>query len=720
MDTHSTKGLMKVVIDDSSLEHYNSKITERYERYLAKKREIENVEGSVAEFAKGYEKFGIHKTPEGIVYKEWAPGASALCLFGDFNDWRRHEFQGSRDEFGVWTVQIPNKQGEYPIKHGQRLKAGLTLANGEQAERIPAWANYTVQNVETTLYDAVFWDPPTSYEWKYPLPDPPRSLKVYECHIGMSSEHGVVNTYTDFTEHVLPKIVETGYTAIQLMAIMEHVYYGSFGYHVTNFFAVSSRYGTPDDLKKLIDTAHSYGVYVFLDMIHSHASSNVLDGLNHFDGTDHQYFHEGGRGRHEMWDSRLFNYNHWEVMRFLLSNVRWYLEEYNFDGFRFDGVTSMLYRHHGIKFAFSGHYHEYFDDEKVDKEAHVYIMLANDLIHTLRPEAIVIAEDVSGMPTLCRPIEEGGFGFDYRLNMSVPDKWIQLLKEYRDEEWNMGNVAFTLTNRRWNEKCIAYAESHDQSIVGDKTIAMWLFDKEIYTNMALNSAYTPVVHRGLALHKMIRLITHALGGEAYLCFMGNEFGHPEWVDFPREGNGYSHHHCRRQWHLRDDPGLHYHYLWQFDKAMNNLENEYHWLVSKEQYISLAHEEDKIMVFERGPVLFVFNFHPSKSFEHYRVGTKWPYEHIILLDTDQKSFNGHDRLSHGHSNPFPIIKDPWHNRPNYIQLYLPSRCGIVLRPLIEDEERSKFGLPSLRQQAREEVPPSEEVAKPIMTTSQLSR
>ncbi len=468
-----------------------------------------------------------------------------------------------------------------------------------------------VQNKGSVLYDGIYWDPPKPYEWKHErLAEYPTSHRIYECHVGMSSEEGKINTYRNFADYVIPRIKKNGYNVIQLMAIMEHVYYASFGYHVTNFFAVSSRFGTPDDFKYLVDKAHENGLMVIIDCIHSHASNNVMDGINYFDGTDHQYFHAGPKGYHKLWDSRLFNFSHWEVIRFLLSSLRLYIDEYKIDGFRFDAVTCIMYTHHGIHMSFSGHYHEYFGGN-ADTEGIVYLMMANYLIHQLNPKAITIAEDVSGMPTLCRPVTEGGIGFDYRLNMSVPDKWIKLLKEVKDEEWNMGNITFTLTNRRYNEKCVAYVESHDQAIVGDKTISMWLFDREIYDGMHIKRSPSLIIDRGMALHKMLRLITFALGGEAYLTFMGNEFGHPEWIDFPRPGNSWSYHYCRRQWHLVDDPNLRYHLLYNFDVAMLELDAKFGVLNNQYQYITLAHESDKVIVFERADLLFIFNFHPTK-------------------------------------------------------------------------------------------------------------
>ena len=586
----------------------------------------------------------------------------------------------------------PEYNGELVIKHNSKVKVNLTLPNGKREDRNPVWSRYLIQNKDSLLYDTVFWHPEAKYQWKNEgFHKRPTNLRIYEAHVGMSSIEPRVTTYREFADLILPRVKEAGYTAIQLMAIMEHAYYGSFGYHVTNFFAVASRSGTPDDLKYMMDTAHGMGLYVIMDIIHSHASSNVLDGINHFDGTDYLYFHGGPRGFHKLWDSRVFNYSNWETLRLLLSNCAWYMDEYHFDGFRFDGVTSMLYAHHGINYAFSGGLHEYFNDG-IDMDGQVYLMLANYLIHTKNPEAISIAEDVSGMPTLCRPIEEGGFGFDYRLNMSVPDKWIQLLKEHTDETWNIGNICFTLTNRRYNEKHVGYSESHDQAIVGDKTISMWLFDQEIYHNMGLNKHPTIVVDRGMALHKMIRLITFTLSGEAYMNFMGNEFGHPEWIDFPRVGNNFSYHFCRRQWDLCDNKSLRYTFLFNFDKAMNRLDDIFHVLNAKSQFITLMHEKDKLIIFERGDLLFVFNFHPSQSFEHYRVGTKWASEHFIILDSDESRFGGKNRLSYGHNNKFPVKNEKWNHRSNYFQMYIPSRTVIVL---IAEENVDKYDLTKLQ-------------------------
>ena len=680
----------ELINQDHSLKSFEWSIKRRNEHFKNQLRQIESNEESLENFSNSYKKMGLHLLPNNdIQYREYAPGAKGVALFGEFNNWKRDEYWAERDKYGFWNLIIPNDNGQPRIKHGTKVKSNVVLSNGNWVDRNPIWIEFLYQNPNSLIFDGVFWNPEPKYEWKYSkthLPKP-KSLRIYEAHIGMSSFDPKVSTYLEFANNILPRIKKTGYTAVQLMAIMHHANYASFGYHVNNFFAVSSRFGKPEELMYLIDKAHELGLFMIMDIVHSHASSNVDDGFNLWDGTDYLYFHGGKMGHHSLWDSRLFNYSSYETLRFLLSNCAYYSKKFHFDGFRFDGITSILYRNHGIRYSFSGDYNEYFSDN-FDEDGGVYLMLANKLLHQINPDVITIAEDVSGMPGLCLTVEQGGFGFDYRLNMSVSDKWIQLLKEYKDEDWNLGNLVFTLTNRRYNEKHVGYCESHDQSIVGDKTIAMWLFDKEMYWNMSCGSPETIIISRGMALHKLIRLITFSLGGEAYLCFMGNEFGHPEWVDFPRPGNGFSYAHCRRRWDLCDNKGLRYKYLYNWDVAMNKLDDVFNFISSPFQYISLKHEDDKIIVFEKGDLLFVFNFHSYKSYENYKIGTKWGTQHKIILDSDEFRFFGKGRLEYGHGHFFPIIREGWNNRPNHFNLYIPSRTCMVL---IAEENIKKYDL-----------------------------
>jgi len=636
-------------------------------------------ESALESFTTSYKTFGIHFNSDGSVQcLEWAPGAKQLYLAGDFNDWNRENYPYKKLEYGKWELTIPPKSDGTPaIKHLSEIKIVVENHHGQKVDRISPWATYVVQppREEGVTFRQHIWNPSDCvYQFKYPKVPKPSSLRIYECHVGIATQEYKVGTYQEFKDNMLDRIVDLGYNTIQLMAIMEHAYYASFGYQVTSFYAASSRFGTPEDLKELVDVAHSKGLYVMLDVVHSHASKNVLDGLNQFDGTNAGFFHDGPNGNHPLWDSRLFNYSEYEVLRFLLSNLRWYIEEYQFDGFRFDGVTSMLYHSRGAGQGFSGHYDEYFG-LNVDTDALIYLMLANYMLHTFYHDCITIAEDVSGMPSSCRPVNEGGLGFDYRLGMAIPDMWIKLLKEIKDDDWNMGNIVHTLTNRRWMEKTVSYAESHDQALVGDKTVAFWLMDKEMYTHMSVTSDPSLIIDRGIALHKMIRLITHSLGGEAYLNFIGNEFGHPEWLDFPRDGNQSSYHYARRQWNLVDSDLLKYKFLNNFDKSMNRLENKYGWLNDNPGYVSLKHEDDKIIAYERAGLLFVFNFHPTKSFTDYKVGLNLSGSLKIVLNSDNAEYGGHNRIDNDIT--YTTTDGEWSGRKNHIYLYLPTRTGLVL-------------------------------------------
>ncbi|KAL6251544.1 alpha-1,4-glucan branching enzyme [Rhinocladiella similis] len=663
---------------DPWLEPFRDALKHRFAKAQKWIKSIDETEGGLEKFSRGYENMGFTFSPNGdITYREWAPNAEQAYLIGEFNNWNRESHPMKKNHYGVWELHLPAKDGVPAIAHNTKLKISMVIPGGERIERIPAWITRVTQDLSVSpVYEAVLWNPPQSerYVFKNPRPPYPKSARIYEAHVGISSPDLKVATYKEFTKNMLPRIKWLGYNVIQLMAIMEHAYYASFGYQVNSFFAASSRYGTPDDLKELIDTAHGMGITILLDVVHSHASKNTLDGLNMFDGSDHLYFHEGAKGRHELWDSRLFNYGHHEVLRFLLSNLRFWMEEYQFDGFRFDGVTSMLYTHHGIGTGFSGGYHEYFGPS-VDEDGVVYLMLANEMLHNIYPNCITIAEDVSGMPALCLKLSLGGVGFDYRLAMAVPDMYIKLLKEKSDDQWDIGNIAFTLTNRRHGEKTIAYCESHDQALVGDKSLMMWLADAEMYTHMSTLTEFTPTIERAMSLHKMIRLVTHALGGEGYLNFEGNEFGHPEWLDFPRAGNDNSFWYARRQLNLTEDHLLRYKFLNEFDRSMQWTEEKYGWLHSPQAYVSLKNESDKVLVFERAGLLWIFNFHPTMSYTDYRVGVEVPGVYRIVLDTDDTQFGGLGR--NAKETRFFTTDMPWNDRKNFTQVYIPTRTALVL-------------------------------------------
>ena len=654
---------LKLWQDDPYLEPYKKEIWSRHERTELKRLEISGYNKSFSSAVNAHLYYGVHKTDKCTTFREWAPNATALYLLCDLNSWKKDEkFSFEKKENGNWELNLQNDI----LKHGDLFK-WLVVWNGGEGERIPAYATRVVQDNETKLFSAQIWDP-VPYEWKHNSPKKIENPLIYEAHIGMSTEEYGIATYNSFRRDVLPEISKLGYNTIQMMAIQEHPYYGSFGYQVSSFFAASSRFGTPEELKQLIDEAHSLGIAVVIDIVHSHSVSNSAEGLSEFDGTKYLYFHEGARGDHPAWGSRCFNYGRDEVLMFLLSNCKYWLEEYKFDGFRFDGITSMIYLDHGLGKDFTD-YSSYFNGNQ-DIDAIVYLALANKMIKEINPSAVTIAEDVSGMPGLAAPFESGGIGFDFRMSMGVADHWIKWIKELKDEQWNVGDIFWELTNKRADEKTVSYAECHVQAMVGDKTIIFRLLDAEMYTSMS-RSTQSLVVDRGIALHKMIRLITVATAGDGYLNFMGNEFGHPEWIDFPRTGNDWSFHYARRQWSLAGDKKLRYKYLLNFDTAMIHLIKKSKIYKYRPQSL-YQHVKQQVLIFGRGEYIFAFNFSPSGSYPDFKFNAP-PGRYNIVLDTDWLKFGGFARNSE-ETDHFTIPE----KEQNLLSVYLPSRSAIVFK------------------------------------------
>ena len=671
---------IKLVKNDPWLEPFEEAIKGRHEYALHKLNQLTRNTGNLSEFADGHLYFGLHRTPRQWVLREWAPNATAIYMIGEFNDWKEDEAYALKRIPGTdnWELKLPAKA----LHHEQLYKLSMHWQGG-QGERIPAWCRRVVQDEETKIFSAQVWNPEQPYEWKKPKFTPAKApLLIYECHIGMAQDAEKVGTYNEFRENVLPRVIKEGYNCIQIMAIAEHPYYGSFGYHVSSFFAPSSRFGTPEELKQLIDEAHQAGIMVIMDLVHSHAVKNEVEGLGNYCGDPNQFFYPGGRREHSAWDSLCFDYGKNEVIHFLLSNCKYWLTEFNFDGFRFDGVTSMLYYSHGLGEAFCG-YGDYFNGHQ-DDNAICYLTLANALIHEVKPKAITIAEEVSGMPGLAAPFKDGGYGFDYRMAMNVPDYWIKTIKECRDEDWKPSSIFWEVTNRRADEKTISYAESHDQALVGDKTIIFRLIDADMYWHFRKGDE-NGTVHRGIALHKMIRLVTCSTINGGYLNFMGNEFGHPEWIDFPREGNGWSCKYARRQWNLFDNKELCYHYLGDFDRDMLSVVKSLP-DIRKFPVQEVWHNDgDQVLAYARGPLVFVFNFSPTRSYEGY--GFMVPegcYE--VVLNTDAKEYGGNgfadDSMSH-FTNFDPLLK---RDGKGWLKLYLPARSAVVLRRKEEKDEK----------------------------------
>ena len=665
--------MLKILEWDPALLPYRNDLELRMERYEKKLSELLPEGGTLSDFANAHLYYGIHRTNEGWVYREWAPAAEEVYLTGDFNAWHWLDDPMTRvDDNGTWEIRLPAER----LWRGCHVRT-IVRHNGELTEHIPLYAHRVVQDPENHQWSCEVVDGAEPFAWTDASFRPESPLFIYETHVGMAQEDGRVGTYREFADDILPRIVKAGYNTIQVMAVMEHPYYGSFGYQVSSFFAASSRYGLPEDLKYLINTAHAMGIRVLLDVVHSHAVKNTLEGINMFDGTEYQFFHAGPAGEHPAWGTKCFNYDKNDVLCFLLSNLKYWMEEYHFDGFRFDGVTSMLYHDHGLGSSFDS-MDKYFS-MNTDVEAITYLQLANVLVHGLNPHAVTIAEDMSGMPGMCVTVDAGGIGFDYRLSMGVPDLWIKLIKEQRDEDWSVGRIWSELVTRY--APTIAYAESHDQALVGDQTIMFRLAGAEMYTEMAIER-HSMTIDRAMALHKLIRLLVMSAGGDGYLNFMGNEFGHPEWIDFPREGNGWSYHYCRRQWSLVDSPFLKYKLLNQFDRDAITLLRGQRILDHTYPKLLYIHEDDHVLAFERGGYVFIFNLDPTRSYDGYTLPLPASGEWQVILSTDDFCYGGDGRVAHERYGAFV----PGMNG-DFTRMYLPSRCAMVLSHVEEESSES---------------------------------
>ncbi|TAL70623.1 MAG: 1,4-alpha-glucan-branching enzyme [Bacteroidetes bacterium] len=658
-------------LSDPWLNPFTGIIDKRIGRCLLKEKQLIG-NGSLGDFAMGHYYYGLHRNNDRWIFREWAPNAKSIYITGVFTGWKeKHEFMMTRiNTMGDWEITLPPDT----MKHGDLFKLSIHW-DGGKGERIPSYANRVVQDDKTKIFSAQVWKPSEQYLWKTKDFKPSATAPIiYEAHIGMATHLEKTGTYREFTENIIPRIIKAGYNTIQLMAIQEHPFYGSFGYHVSSFFSPSSRFGTPEELKELVDMAHASGLMVIMDLVHSHSVKNINEGLGLFDGSPVQYFHSNERRNHRAWDSLCFDYGKDNVIHFLLSNCRYWLEEYNFDGFRFDGITSMIYYDHGLEKNFTS-YNEYFDGNQ-DEDALVYLYLANKLIHSYKPGAMTIAEEMSGMPGIASETIKNGYGFDYRLSMGVPDFWIKLVKETVDENWDMGTLMYELTQHRPEEKIISYCESHDQALVGDKTLIFRMIDAEMYSGM-IKSFHSIIVDRGIALHKMIRLITFSTSGGGYLNFMGNEFGHPEWIDFPRDGNNWSFKYARRQWHLAENKDLKYHFLAKFDRKMVKLHHDFK--ILNDLFVNRIYENnaDKVIAYMRGELLFVFNFNPTVSFTDYGIPVQGKFR--VVLDSDDPLYGGFNRVDRN-AVYLSIRKAERNiiNAPLYLYLYLPARTALVFK------------------------------------------
>ena len=654
------------------LQNFAGDIDLRMFLYRATKNRILTEGQTLNDFANAHDYYGFHHVKGGWYYREWAPNAYQLYLEGEFNNWNKTSHPLTSLGNGDWELYL---EGDDALWDGCKVKT-VVDANLTRTEHLPLYTRRAVQNKTDNSFECEVIDDAKVFEWTDADFVAEDQLYIYEAHVGMAQEEGRVGTYKEFADITLKHIKEAGYNTIQLMAIMEHPYYGSFGYQVSNFYAASSWFGKPEDLKYLVNKAHEMGIRVLLDLVHSHAVKNTSEGINMFDGTEWQFFHAGEKGEHPAWGTKCFDYGKTGVLHFLLSNLKFWMTEYHFDGFRFDGITSMLYHDHGLGTDFNDN-SKYFS-YNTHTEAITYLQLANELIRQVNPKAITIAEDMSGMPGMCLPIEDGGIGFDYRLGMGLPDMWIKAVKT-QDEFWDINQMWGSMCLRRPGEGTVAYVESHDQALVGDQTMIFRLAGANMYTDMD-KSTHNPVIDRAIALHKMIRAFTLGGAGEAYLNFMGNEFGHPEWIDFPREGNNWSFDYCRRQWSLKNNGYLKYEWLDKFDKDLVKVTKDSNMFDQKMADLLLMKGPEQTVVFGRKDLMFALNFHYAHSLKDVLVPIREKADYEVVMCSDDEAYGGQELVKH------MVYEAKTFDDQHFIQLYIPARTAIILKEVPGTREK----------------------------------
>lgn len=668
-------------LEDPELAPYRDFFLQRCSRFEQEKTRIEKNFGSLKAYSDIYTHFGPHliKGKDGNFWRwrEYMPHATEIWLTTSKLNFKRNaQYRFTNKGNGEFELTLPQEA----LPHGEYVELRVQgpmppqKSDGSIPElpvpmrRVPAFAQWVEQDPHVPeQWCARIWAPENPYQFKHHRRGLLQFPRIYEAHVGMaqsSLQHfgESVGTYDYFRRFVLPRIREDGYTAVQLMGILEHPLYKSFGYQVSSYYAPSSRYGNPDQFKELVDAAHGLGLAVILDITHGHACANTEQGLACYDGSN--YFFSA---KYNQWGTPSFDYGNEMARRFLLSNCRYWMEEFRIDGFRFDAVGNMLYIDHGVNDSFSHVGRCFYGKDGQPREdvyGELYLCLANDLIHNMDEHAITIAEEFSGMPGLTCSPAEGGLGFDYRFAMGIPDFWAKAIENPKD----MGSMWYEMTNHRPYDRTISYVECHDQCINGDDAMIWRLLGDSMYRYMGASSE-TWNISRGLAFYRLMRLLTLTAADAGYLNFMGNEFGHPEWLDAEE--------HAHRQWHLADQPDLKYASLAAWDKAqLNILVGQHLDDFLQQPMFRFIHEDMRLLAFERGHLLFVFNFHETEPRENLLFAVT-PGKYIEILSSDQKKFGGHGNLEITEP-PLEHFTTPLPHRPEGdINLYIPPMVALVL-------------------------------------------
>lgn len=615
-----------------------------------------------------YEKLGSHAVREkdGTYFAVWAPNAKSVSVIGYFNHWKagQHNLSARWDQSGIWEGYFPD------VKHGDAYKYAIHSNTGEYLEKADPFAFFTEMPPKTA---SIVWKP--YYDWKDDAwmeerkkqIGKPKPYSVYEVHFGSwrkKIEDGNRSlSYPEMAHELVGYVKDLGFTHVEFLPVMEHPFFGSWGYQITGYFAPSSRYGSPEDFMYLVDCFHRAGIGVILDWVPSHFPGDA-HGLFKFDGT-YLYEHEDPRlGFHPDWKSYIFNYGRNEVRSFLISNALFWLDKFHIDGLRVDAVASMLYLDYSRK---AGEWIPNVHGGNENIEAISFLKEMNEVVYGTFPDAITIAEESTSWTGVSKPTYLGGLGFGQKWMMG----WMHDTLHYFQldpihRRFHQNEITFSIMYAFTENFMLPL--SHDEVVHGKGSLLGRMPGDEWkkFANLRLLFAY---------------MFTHP---GSKLIFMGGEFGQSaEW-----------NHDRNLDWHLLDH---------QVHRGVQTVVKELNALYQREpalyqysfehrgfQWIDYGDQENSVIAFQRHGerredlLIVVCNFTPEVR-HHYRVGVPYRGQWKEIFNSDEPKYAGSGVLNHGLLMTSPV---KYHSRDYSISLTLPPLAVSVLKL---EKEVSEFEL-----------------------------
>jgi 1,4-alpha-glucan branching enzyme len=606
-----------------------------------------------------YDKLGSHPLTvngtDGTLFAVWAPNAASVSVIGDFNGWNResHHLAQRQDGSGIWEGFVSG------IAPGVLYKYFIvSRGHHYRGEKGDPFARYWEEPPRTAsrVCDLSFdWQDEEWMQTRASRNSLQAPMSVYEMHLGSwrrkTEENNRSLTYLELADFLPEYLKDTGFTHVELMPIMEHPFYGSWGYQITGYFAPSSRYGSPQDFMHLVDSLHQAGIGVILDWVPSHFPSDA-HGLALFDGT-HLYEHEDPKqGFHPEWTSHIFNYGRYEVRNFLISNALFWFDKYHADGLRIDAVASMLYLDYARK---DGEWipNQYGGRENI--EAIEFLRSMNSAVYAAFPDVQTIAEESTSWPMVSRPTHVGGLGFGLKWNMG----WMHDTLDYFEQDpvfrkYHHTNVTFSIWYAFYENFMLPL--SHDEVVYGKGSLA----------NKMPGSGL-----QKLASLRLLMGYLYAHPGKK-LLFMGGEIG--QWNEWNHEQSV--------EWHLLQYHS--HHGVWQWVRDLNTVYKSEPALYELDfdnrgfEWVDFSDQDSSVISFLRKgmdaseQVLAVFNFTPVARV-NYRIGVPQGGFWRELLNSDASDYGGE---GHGNFGGIEALAEPCHHRSHSLVVTVPP-LGMLL-------------------------------------------